>query len=58
MNKNNKSFQKLQIVKCWREKYFRLLCHENNEDDEENNQDAENLNHQPSIGRDALKIFD
>ena len=31
---------------------------EHDKDDKEDDEDTKNLNHQPSIGRDALKIFD
>jgi len=34
------------------------LRHENDKDDKENDKDAENLYHEPSVGCHALKVFD
>ena len=34
------------------------LGKEDNKDDEEHNEDQENLNHQPAVGRDWLEVFE
>lgn len=59
MNRNNwwtVYNHKLLSVKDSRISAF--LRHKNDKDYKENNKYTENLDHQPSIGCDALKIFD